>query len=1350
MTQCVPKFVDYTCRLHDRYFPCSPQSSCAEVEELPSRFLVLLSFALNVLAPGMFIFFGPTTTVGLLGSIPNPRIIIPQQEQGMNSRDPFFVADPSHVFIVDPIATRWNLIATTTYTFSPFYHPFARTFLRELELGGIGQLMQRNLQLYPQYVSLQAVFAFSTYAPTSSVNTPYPVEDVDFTPGGAYSLYNWELFYHAPMFVAGLLSQNQQFQDAMTWYEYILNPTDPNAPAPAGAPAPPPSSPPSPAHFWNFAPLNQMTLTDWSNQDIDNLLTSLAAGVDVNGTTAAIADWVANPFDPDLVAQLRPAAYGKATVMKFLDNIIAWGDSLFAQNTMEMVNQAEQLYIIADMILGPRPQQVRVPKQYQPYQEDSTSYATIVSSLDAFSNALVDVENLVRVPIISFLPLLERFRPSPPLPRIHWANEQTLFFCIPPNPTLLAYWDTVADRLYKIRNQLNLQGQPQPPALYAPPINPAALVQAAASGSDGTGAALPPPVYRFMTYYQRAIELANDVRSLGALILSALEKKDAEALALLRATQEVQIQNLVMAVKQQQMVEAQDQVTALQKQKAVVQIRYNYYSNLPFMNDWETAAIAMQGAALILNAAGVVLDLTSGGAHLIPSFSAGVAGFGGSPAVNVQFGGDNVGSSVAAFSTVAKGLAGILQEGGSMAATLGGYQRRQAEWTMQANAAQAELAQMDAQIQTATDRVQTATNEIALQTQQVANAQAINDFLTNKFTNEQLYDWLLSQLTTAYTQAYQLAYDLATRAQNAYNYELCRQDSFLQSGYWNSQYKGLTAGELLLFDLRRMEAQFLENNTRELELTKHVSLALTQPLALVALKQTGVCALNLDEALFDQDHPGHYYRRLRSVALTIPCVSGPYTGVNANLSLGPNAIRTQPIAAGSGGSSSLVSASSLSQPTFNQPGITVNGAPLTGATMVTSNGQNDAGLFETNLRDERWLPFEGQGAISQWTLELNPADNAIDLSTVTDVVVHVRYTARLGGDPKTVRGLASPAPAGSRSILVSVRNTFGDAYYEFFNPTDTTATQQVLTLPLTNAIFPFSNYGSPKIASILVLLPVAEQAAGTGSGTTIQASWAPSGTAPFALAFTPSSAASNSSLTVPPTFQGQVGYTSSPTLPGTFILTVPAATAQTLGWKTVNGVLRLIQVSFRTSRSSSRTVLAEVQRQCHPPSTPRATRSRRSQRRGIVYQPREGSARRLLGSFPRAGAYPPPDTAYRLSMVAEPLTDAAPSLRGTAPFGIAPRTPWNEPRGTLESAPGSPGIVLRVGAAGTPVRRAPAGRRSGSERGRRYEAAHLIVWLPVSVAVLRAQRRQLRAFLVATDAFTASRDTRCSRGQASA
>ena len=41
---------------------------------------------------------------------------------------------------------------------------------------------------------------------------------------GAYSLYNWEIFYHVPMFIASLLLQNQQFQDALTWLEYIFNP----------------------------------------------------------------------------------------------------------------------------------------------------------------------------------------------------------------------------------------------------------------------------------------------------------------------------------------------------------------------------------------------------------------------------------------------------------------------------------------------------------------------------------------------------------------------------------------------------------------------------------------------------------------------------------------------------------------------------------------------------------------------------------------------------------------------------------------------------------------------------------------------------------------------------------------------------------------------------------------------------------------------------------------------------------------------------------------------------------------------------------------------------------------------
>ena len=82
---------------------------------------------------------------------------------------------------------------------------------------------------------------------------------------------------------------------------------------------------------------------------------------------------------------------------------------------------------------------------------------------------------------------------TPDLPQI-----PTLFFCIPPNDQLLAYWDTVADRLYKIRHCLNLQGVAQPLPLYAPPINPLQLMGQGAYGPGAIGTAAPfAPVYRF-------------------------------------------------------------------------------------------------------------------------------------------------------------------------------------------------------------------------------------------------------------------------------------------------------------------------------------------------------------------------------------------------------------------------------------------------------------------------------------------------------------------------------------------------------------------------------------------------------------------------------------------------------------------------------------------------------------------------------------------------------------------------------------------------------------------------------------------------------------------------------------
>jgi hypothetical protein len=49
--------------------------------------------------------------------------------------------------------------------------------------------------------------------------------------------------------------------------------------------------------------------------------------------------------------------------------------------------------------------------------------------------------------------------------------------------------------------------------------------------------------------------------------------------------------------------------------------------------------------------------------------------------------------------------------------------------------------------------------------------------------------------------------------------------------------------------------------------------------------------------------------------------------------------------------------------------------------VVTSSAQQYSGLFETNLRDERSLPFENAGVISTWRLELPAVYRQFDYDT---------------------------------------------------------------------------------------------------------------------------------------------------------------------------------------------------------------------------------------------------------------------------------------------------------------------------------------------------------------------------------
>jgi len=49
-----------------------------------------------------------------------------------------------------------------------------------------------------------------------------------------------------------------------------------------------------------------------------------------------------------------------------------------------------------------------------------------------------------------------------------------------------------------------------------------------------------------------------------------------------------------------------------------------------------------------------------------------------------------------------------------------------------------------------------------------------------------------------------------------------------------------------------------------------------------------------------------------------------------------------------------------------------------------------------SFQDERFLPFENAGVISTWHLKLSPIPQFV-YALISDVVMHLRYTAREGG-----------------------------------------------------------------------------------------------------------------------------------------------------------------------------------------------------------------------------------------------------------------------------------------------------------------------------------------------------------------
>lgn len=888
--------------------------------------------------------------------------------------------------------------------FRALSHPYICSFRNAIEERGLDFMRQGRDQLALQLED--NVHFYSTYQPTLVVAPPYPEDRFEFGPFEPMSSYNWELCFHAPFLLATRLMHEGRHEEATKWLHAIFNPVEASDASAQGV-----------SRFWRLKPF-------YENQDLSSVQSGLASQHEETGQPrylisqalgsseaqeaelglgAQLAAWRDEPFDPHLIASMRPVAYQKATVMRYIENLIEWGDKLFRRDSIESINEATQLYMLAKAILGPRPDL---------FTRDGSAEEKTYNGLrteGAFSgadNIFVKAESLITSG--------------------QGANTGTTstaapilvpYFCFPPNEKLMGMWDLVEDRLFKIHNCLNIEGVERQLPLYEPEIDPALLIEANINGLPFSSVlddlAAPNPVYRFSVLLPKAMEFAQTVTSFGSTLLSLFEREDGEALSRLRQKQEVGLLSYIEGTRRRQVDEARHALSALENARLSVLERVEFYAErTEKTNDWENTAQATLESARERHEWAMRSRQGAIPAGVLPDWTKKTDG---GPEWTV--GGSFATQSLQALAGSFSDEAAILSVESSAAQASASYERRWEQWKLDEAIAKADLAQVERQIEAAKVRITIAERELEALRKQKENAAEVERFLKDKFSRQQIYGWLREQLSTTYYQAYKFAYELAKSAQLAFRFERAEPTaSFVKYGHWDDRVEGLMAGEQLMLELREMEHAFLKDNRRELEITKHISFAEKFPLQLIELVQRGETTIDIPETMFDRDYPGHYLRRLKSAAITIPAVTGPHSSINCTLTLLSSKTRV----------SSKLTGGDYAE-TVDDDRFHHNFGAVT--SVCTSSAQGDSGMFELNFRDERYLPFEGAGAVSRWRIELSQDSNDFDVSTISDVVLHLNYMARIAGGLKAAakQNLLDTAPrTGLR--LFSLRHEFSAAW----------------------------------------------------------------------------------------------------------------------------------------------------------------------------------------------------------------------------------------------------------------------------------------------------------------------------------
>lgn len=906
---------------------------------------------------------------------------------------PFFYMDGRRTFFVQPVPKDGNVNQDQkNYRFELISHSLVDEFYKRYRDGGTKWLYTRETQALPisdsyyysysyynYYFSVylgyymagdwqswdlgQNIFRFNYRPDKKGVDGPYPAPMVDFVWGGASAMYNWELFFYVPMLIAEKMIAEQSYEEALLWLQLVFDPRE-NFSAyektkrfikdlPKGA------------RYWKFLPFFANKDADKSILQMLGLPTNRDKLPDRTALSSLVDKWKNDPFNPHLIARYRNVAYQKYVVMKYLDALIGWGDLEFAKDTTESVNLAIQFYLLAAELLGPK--NVEAP---EPEPSAQLTANDLLSNTDDLGNAFIEYENSAligrdRAKVVNARSMDARAR------RTGNIVESMFYFTVPRNDTLFSYWDKIADRLYKIRNSLNIEGVKRTLALFAPPIDPGMLVKARAMGlsidSILNSANEKLSIYRFRVIVKLAVDMAKDACQMGRDLLSILEKQDAEQLQVFKAkcdkaviaeskaVQEMEVKSLeAEKVRLEEKKAAKQNTSKMQKAMHLVSAAEKKYQKL-----MDKVAKIQETVEKVRNAASATFKM--------PDFKFGaVTNVFGGPRFDMEsIGGTKLAENLVSAAESYAARFAQRQLDAAKTKLQAELERRKKEWTLEDEMADAEVVEVEKQEVVNEIKTQQVEKRHKSIENEILRSEQVYEVLSEKFTNNDLYVWLEKELGKVFRQYVNLLIDVAKMAERAYHFEIDGTtdtvSEFIGNNYWDSFYKGLLAPERILLDLRRMEKAYLEKDVKEMEIARAIRLSeFNKPDgsgALKKLQDEGTCQILLDNQFWTNEFANHSFRRIRNVSVFVETVTSVQK-VNVELTL---------------------LESKLANITDRNP--------ETYASSITNTNPN---FIDSRISAEKKHLFEGRGADSIWSLSVTGASG----NQITDVIIYLNYTAR--------------------------------------------------------------------------------------------------------------------------------------------------------------------------------------------------------------------------------------------------------------------------------------------------------------------------------------------------------------------